>query len=133
MVATVDRQEVLRRLDVYGGDLTRGVLPQDLQEHMRTYDLCAAALDGELCFAAFGQFVAEALSGKPAENVRGAIAKAEEFRTGMGRDDPIYHIGQFARTHLTLASAVGRDLNPQEIEENRRRLQDYRKVWESQS
>src|SRR3989338_2636625 len=124
MVATVDRQEVLRRLDVYGGDLTRGVLSQDLQEHMRTYDLCAAALNGELCFAAFGQFIAE--------TVRGAIAKAEEFRTGMGRDDPIYHIGQFARTHLTLASAVGRDLNPQEIEENRRRLQDYRKVWESQ-
>ena len=133
MVATVDRQEVLRRLDVYGGDLTRGVLPQDLQEHMRTYDLCAAALDGELCFAAFGQFVAEALSGKPAENVRGAIAKAEEFRTGMGRDDPNYHIGQFARTCLILASAVERDLTDAEIAENRRSLQDYRRDLEVQS
>lgn len=124
----MDRKAVLEMLVVYQEDLARGVYPAMLSAYFEADDGLNAILDSCMRLEEdFGSVLKEEIPDL-ASDFRRAMTNARRSRN---TNFPEYYIAQFAQERLILKSSLGRDLTPDEVEQNRRRLQDYREQLES--
>ncbi len=130
------REVVLRILGRYEDQLAQGILPKGVVSVLDQYvkaDESAKRLYRTAGASAEKLFSSTALNTGALNLVR--ISAKQSLRS-IGRAaslerQPEYEIGVFAREHLLL-KPEDVSLTEDEIEENRRRLQDYRRQFESQ-
>ncbi|MBI4163279.1 MAG: hypothetical protein HY512_00325 [Candidatus Aenigmarchaeota archaeon] len=132
------KEVVLKMLGRYEDQLVQGILPRGVVSVLRQYVEAQERAErsyGRAASSAERLFSASTLNTMRTFSVIGSSAGRETLRSINRAESvqrqPEYEIGVFAREHLLL-KPDGVSLAPEDVEENRRRIQDYRKQLESQ-
>ncbi len=113
------REAVLRMLGEYEDQLAQGVLPNDLKGVLTEH-------------VVYSHLAYSPSLHRDVENpARCQSAQKHRAKLSGIEDKAEYEIGVFAKEHLLL-KPDDVELSSDEVEDNRRRLQDYRKQLESQ-
>ncbi len=124
-----DRRIILEVLDRYEGQLALGIYPSELFAVLGACDDLNELLDvlapvTKSLYTARGQ----SLSPGFREDIERVIAQSEEARDDNGPD---YHVARFVKANLVFRPPNGGELVEQQVEENRRKLSDYRRQLEA--
>ena len=127
---------ILRLLERHEEDLACGILPKAVASVLQHYTKAEQRMErAEADFDSATEWRTPTKGINPHVFYSGmyalGVAVRSERQIASLRGQPQYALREFAREHLILRADGHMELTPAEVEENSRRLQDYRRSLES--